>query len=77
KEAEQATTFSEAKLTTRDELALDSSSFKDNNKENNFPQENILSAILIEEDYTTASSIQERTNKKEFFKSSIRAYLFL
>ncbi|CAG8800608.1 10762_t:CDS:2 [Racocetra persica] len=35
KEAKQATTFSEAELTTRDELALDSPSFKDNNKENN------------------------------------------
>ncbi|CAG8793515.1 10517_t:CDS:2, partial [Racocetra persica] len=53
KEAEQATTFSEAELTTRDELALDGSFFKDNNKENNSPQENILSAIPMEEDFTT------------------------
>ncbi|CAG8486733.1 29324_t:CDS:1, partial [Racocetra persica] len=37
KEAEQATTFLEAKLTTRDELALDGLSFKDNKKKNNPP----------------------------------------
>ncbi|CAG8716890.1 32887_t:CDS:1, partial [Racocetra persica] len=45
KEAKQATTFSEAELITKDELALDSSFFKDNNKENNPLQENISLAI--------------------------------
>ncbi|CAG8500777.1 15968_t:CDS:2 [Racocetra persica] len=37
KETKQATTFSETELMTRDKLALDSPSFKDNNKENNPP----------------------------------------
>ncbi|CAG8700242.1 12879_t:CDS:1, partial [Racocetra persica] len=55
KETKQVTTFLETELTTRDELALDGLSFKDNNKENNSSQENISSAILIEEDFTTIS----------------------
>ncbi|CAG8711756.1 6621_t:CDS:1, partial [Racocetra persica] len=67
KEAEQATTFSEAELTTRDELALDSPSFKDNNKENNPSQENISSAIPIEEDFTTAFYKKKKeTNKSKY-----------
>ncbi|CAG8506980.1 18438_t:CDS:2, partial [Racocetra persica] len=64
KEAEQATTFSEAKLTTRDELTLDGPSFKDNNKENN-PQENTLSAILMEKDFTTKERTEENSPKAQ------------
>ncbi|CAG8800886.1 8329_t:CDS:1, partial [Racocetra persica] len=40
KKAEQATTFSEAEFTTKNKLALNGTSFKDNNKENNPPQKN-------------------------------------
>ncbi|CAG8841045.1 32223_t:CDS:1, partial [Racocetra persica] len=53
KDAEQATTFSEAKLTTRDELAIDSPFFKDNDKENNSPHKNTSSEIPMEKDFTT------------------------
>ncbi|CAG8692762.1 23169_t:CDS:1, partial [Racocetra persica] len=67
KEAEQAITFSEAELTTRDELALDGPSIKNNNKKNNPPQENTSSAIPIEKDFTTISyKRKKKTNKSKY-----------
>ncbi|CAG8659517.1 11280_t:CDS:2, partial [Ambispora leptoticha] len=63
KVAEQTTTFSEAELITRDELALDGLSFRDNNKENNPTQGNISLVILMEEDFTTVS-YKRKKNKQ-------------
>ncbi|CAG8749002.1 4358_t:CDS:1, partial [Ambispora leptoticha] len=67
--AKQATTFSEAELTTRDELALDNPYLKDNDKENNPPHKNTSSEIPMEEDFTTVSY---KRKKKKQTNQSIR-----
>ncbi|CAG8618972.1 9618_t:CDS:2, partial [Ambispora leptoticha] len=67
--AEQVTTFSEAELTTRDELALDNLYLKDNNKENSPPHENTSSETPMEEDFTTVSY---KKKKKKQTNQSIR-----
>ena len=66
---EQTTAFSEAELTTRDELALDNPYSKDNDKENNPPHKNISSEIPMEEDFTTVSY---KRKKKKQTNQSIR-----
>ncbi|CAG8758260.1 36431_t:CDS:1, partial [Racocetra persica] len=64
KDAEQAITFSEAELITRNELAINSPSFKNNDKENNSPHKNTSSEIPIEEDFTTISYKRKKRNKQ-------------
>ncbi|CAG8844774.1 7300_t:CDS:1, partial [Racocetra persica] len=75
KDAEQATTFSKAELTTRDKLAINSLFFKDKDKENNSPHKNTSSEIPIEEDFTTVSykrKKKKQTNQSIYIQATVR-----